>query len=169
LGCSEVINIVTEQRLRSLQATAASNGASSGDSSAVNISSYSSASEISDDSTVLDISEDSSAPNEPTSLTNTMLIEVRDYLISAMTNFVNEKDTNNNSWMFKDINISHLFHKYQAATSEILVKHKTLPVESYVHELASLNHIFFLCKDQHSEISQKGGGLGSITATDDFP
>ncbi|KAI7900550.1 uncharacterized protein BX663DRAFT_516838 [Cokeromyces recurvatus] len=79
-----------------------------------------------------------------------------------MNNFVNEEDTNDNPWMFKDINISHLFRKYQAATSEILVKHKTLPVESYVHELASLTHILFLCKDQHSEIAEKVFSLETL-------
>jgi hypothetical protein len=52
------------------------------------------------------------------------------------------------------INISHLFNKYQTAVSDILIKHKTLPVESYVHKLASLAHIFFLCKNQHSEIAE---------------
>lgn len=162
LGCSEVIDIVTEQRLRSLQTTAASNGASSGDSSAVNISGNSSAPEVSNDSSALDISDDSSVPNEPTSLTNTMLIELRDYLISVMDNFVNEEDTDNNPWMFKDINISHLSHKYQAATSEILVKHKTLPVESHEHELASLTHILFLCKEQHSEVVEKVFSLETL-------
>ncbi|CEI94280.1 hypothetical protein RMCBS344292_08494 [Rhizopus microsporus] len=135
---------MTEQQLRSLQIIAASNGASGGDSSAP------------------DISSDSPAPNEPTSPTNTMLLEVRDYLISDMTNFVNEEDTNDNPWMFKDINISDLFRKYQAATSEILVKHKALPVESYVHELASLTHILFLCKDQHSEIAEKVFSLKTL-------
>ncbi|KAG1168326.1 hypothetical protein G6F70_002080 [Rhizopus microsporus] len=144
LGCSEIIDIMTEQQLRSLQIIAASNGASGGDSSAP------------------DISSDSPAPNEPTSPTNTMLLEVRDYLISDMTNFVNEEDTNDNPWMFKDINISDLFRKYQAATSEILVKHKALPVESYVHELASLTHILFLCKDQHSEIAEKVFSLKTL-------
>lgn len=79
-----------------------------------------------------------------------------------MNNFVNEEDTNDNPWMFEDINISHLFRKYQAATSEILVKHKTLPVESYVHELASLTHILFLCKDQHSEIAKKVFSLETL-------
>jgi hypothetical protein len=91
-----------------------------------------------------------------------MLLEVRDYLISVMTNFVNEEDTNDSPWMFKDINISHLFRKYQAATSEILVKHKALPVESYVHELASLTRILFLCKDQHSEIAEKVFSLETL-------
>lgn len=91
-----------------------------------------------------------------------MMLEVRDYLISVMTNFVNEEDTNDNPWMFKDINISHLFRKYQAATSEILVKHKTLLVESYVHDLASLTHILFLCKDQHSEIAEKVFSLETL-------
>ncbi|KAG1042148.1 hypothetical protein G6F43_011958 [Rhizopus delemar] len=151
----EIIDIVTEQRLKSLQTTAASNGASSGDSSALNVSSNSSVPEVSDYSSAFDTSDDDSAPNEPTSLTNIMLIGVKDYLVSVMNNFVNEEDTNDNTWMFEDINISHLFRKYQAATSEILVKHKTLPVESYVHELASLTHILFLCKDQHSEIAEK--------------
>ncbi|CEP15594.1 hypothetical protein [Parasitella parasitica] len=149
LGCSEIIDIVTEQRLKSLQTTAASIGDSSGNSSAP---------EVSDDSSALD----SSAPNEPTSLNDTMLIQVRDYLISIMTNFVHEADINHNPWVFKDINISHLFRKYQAATSEILVKHKTLPVESYVHELASLTHILFLCKDQYSEIVEKVFSLETL-------
>ncbi|KAG2233534.1 hypothetical protein INT48_007136 [Thamnidium elegans] len=155
LGCSEVIDIVTEQRLKSLQTTAASNGVSGSGSSALNVSSDSSAPDVSGDSSALDVSGDSSISNEPASLTDTMLLEVRDYLISVMTNFVNEEDTSDNPWMFKDINISHLFRKYQAATSEILVKHKALSVESYVHELASLTHILFLCKDQHSEIAEK--------------
>ncbi|KAG1450887.1 hypothetical protein G6F46_011695 [Rhizopus delemar] len=159
---NEIIDIVTEQRLKSLQTTAASNGASSGDSSALNVSSNSSVPEVSDYSSAFDISDDSSAPNEPTSLTNIMLIGVKDYLVSVMNNFVNEEDTNDNPWMFEDINISHLFRKYQAATSEILVKHKTLPVESYVHELASLTHILFLCKDQHSEIAEKVFSLETL-------
>ncbi|KAI8888149.1 hypothetical protein K501DRAFT_329972 [Backusella circina FSU 941] len=109
-----------------------------------------------------EVSDDSSAPNEPTSLNDTMLIQVRDYLISIMTNFVHEEDTNHNPWMFKDITISHLFRKYQAATSEILMKRKALPVESYVYELASLTHILFLCKDQHSKIAEKVFSLETL-------
>lgn len=108
LGCSEFIDLVIEQQLKSLQTTGASNGASCGDSSA---------SEVSDDSSAPWVSSDSSAPNEPTSLTNTMWIEVRDYVTNIMDNFVNEDDTNHNPWMFKDINISHLFREYQTATS----------------------------------------------------
>ncbi|CAO3683839.1 unnamed protein product [Rhizopus stolonifer] len=92
--------------------------------------------------------------NELTSLTDTMLLEVKDYLISIMSDFLNEGNKDD-SWMFKDINVNHLFRKYQAAISKILMKHKTLSVEFYVHELASLTHIFFLCKDQHSEIAGK--------------
>lgn len=74
---------MTEQRLKSLQTTAASNGASSGDSSALNVSSNSSVPEVSDYSSAFDISDDSSAPNEPTSLTNIMLIGVKDYLVMS--------------------------------------------------------------------------------------
>ncbi|CAO3657074.1 unnamed protein product [Mucor hiemalis] len=135
LGCSEIIDIVTEQRLKSLQTTAASSGDSSGNSFALEVSDY------------------SSAPNELTNLNDTMLIQVRDYFISIITNVAHEEDTNHNQWMFKDFNISHLFRKYQAATSKILMKHKTLPVGSPVNEVASLTHILFLCKDQHSEIA----------------
>ncbi|KAI8642928.1 hypothetical protein BD408DRAFT_365863 [Parasitella parasitica] len=91
-----------------------------------------------------------------------MLLEAGDYLISVMTNFLNKEDTNDNPWIFKDIDISHLFREYQAATSEILVKHKALTVESYVHELASLTHIIFLCKDQHSEIAEKVFSLETL-------
>lgn len=159
LGCSEIIDIVTEQRLKSLHSSALN---VSSDSTAPDVSGDSSAPDVSDDSSAPDVSGDSSALNQPTSLTGTMLLEVRDYLITVMTNFVNEEDTNDNPWMFKDINISHLFRKYQAATSEILVKHKALPVESYVHELASLTHILFLCKDQHSEIAEKVFSLETL-------
>lgn len=128
--CDEIIDIVTGHRLESLQTTAGDSRVSSGESSTQNASC---------NSFGLD----------------TTLVEVKDYLISIISNFTNEEDTNNNPWIYKDSNISHLFHKYQAATSEILVKHKALPVKSYIHELASLTHILFLCKDQHSEISEK--------------
>ncbi|KAI8968899.1 hypothetical protein BDF20DRAFT_996011 [Mycotypha africana] len=147
LDCSEVIDIVTEQRLQSLQTTAPSNGASRGDSSALNVSNNSSVPEVPDYSSAFDISDDSSALNETTSLINTMLIEVKDYLVSIMNNFVNKEDTNDNPWI---------------CSSEILVKHKTLPVESYVYELASLTHILFLCKDQHSEIAEKVFSLETL-------
>ncbi|KAG1333020.1 hypothetical protein G6F62_006970 [Rhizopus arrhizus] len=79
---------------------------------------------------------------------------MNDHLISARTDFIDEKDTENDPWIFKDINISHLFNKYQTAINDILIKLKTLPVESYMHELASLTYIFFLCKNQHNEIAE---------------
>ncbi|CAO3703644.1 unnamed protein product [Rhizopus stolonifer] len=61
----------------------------------------------------------------------------------------------NHPWIYKDINISRLFNKYQIAVCNIIKKHENLPIESYVHELASLTHIFFLCKNQHSDIAEK--------------
>ncbi|KAI8976807.1 hypothetical protein BDB01DRAFT_727373 [Pilobolus umbonatus] len=158
----EIVDIVTEQRLKSLRATAANKGVSGRDSSALHVSDNSSALHVSDDSSALQVSDDSSTANELTSVTDTMLLEVRDHLISVMTNVVNEEDKDDDPWMFKGINMSHLFRKYQATISEILVKHKTLPVESYVHELASLTHILFLCKDQHSEVAEKVFSLETL-------
>lgn len=78
---------------------------------------------------------------------------MNDHLISIKTDFLNE-DTNNDPWIFKDTNISYLFNKHQIAVSDIFIKHKTLSVESYMHELASLTYIFFLCKNQHNEIAE---------------
>lgn len=61
----------------------------------------------------------------------------------------------NHPQIYKDINISRLFNKYQIAVCNVIQKHESLPIESYVHELTSLTQIFFLCKNQHSEIAEK--------------
>ncbi|KAI8077892.1 uncharacterized protein B0P05DRAFT_491808 [Gilbertella persicaria] len=168
LGSSEIINIAIEQRLKSLKANAASSEALAVNSSSPVVSSNSFPPDVSGDSSAPEVPGDSSSPNESTSLSSTMLPEMKNYLISIMIDFVNEADTDDNPWIFEDINISHLFRKYQATVSEILMKHKTLPLESYVHELASLTHIFFLCKDQHSEIAEKVFSLDTLQQLTDF-
>ncbi|KAI8884141.1 hypothetical protein K501DRAFT_271947 [Backusella circina FSU 941] len=83
------------------------------------------------------VSVTSCGPNEPISLTNLTLHGIHNHLTNIRKSFINEEQINNESYIFKDVN------------------HKCLPIESYVHELASLTHIFFLCKNQHSEIAEK--------------
>lgn len=48
-----------------------------------------------------------------------------------------------------------MFREYQLTVSNIIEKHGSLPVESYIHELTSLTHILFLCKNQHSEVAER--------------
>lgn len=98
--------------------------------------------------------------------TNTALLEMNDHLISIKTDFLNE-DTNNDPWIFKDTNISYLFNKHQIAVSDIFIKHKTLSVESYMHELASLTYIFFLSKANIVRLP-KWFLLGFTKRPDDF-
>lgn len=84
-----------------------------------------------------------------------LVLDIHNHLTSIRKNFLNEDDMENHPRVYKDINISRLFNKYQIAVYDIVEKHGSLPIESYVHELASLTHIFFLCKNQHSEIAEK--------------
>ncbi|KAI8880529.1 hypothetical protein K501DRAFT_301971 [Backusella circina FSU 941] len=102
------------------------------------------------------VSATSCGPNEPMSLTNLTLHEIHNHLINIRKSFINEEQINNEPYIIKDVSVSLLFSKYQNAFSNIIERHKCLPIESYMHELASLTHIFFLCKSQHSEIEMAG-------------
>ncbi|KAI9023581.1 hypothetical protein CLU79DRAFT_827433 [Phycomyces nitens] len=54
--------------------------------------------------------------------------------------------------MFKSTN---LFRSYQAIIHGMILKHQTLPIESYIHELAAHTHTLILCKNQHSPIAER--------------
>lgn len=163
LGSTELINKVTDKRMESLQScaiktrsqTAASLPSelpSSNNDEDPSSSTGSTPTAIPGSPTV---SATSCGPNEPITLTNLTLHGIHNHLTNIRKSFINEEQINNESYIFKDVNISRLFNKYQNAVSNIIEKHKCLPIESYVHELASLTHIFFLCENQHSEIAEK--------------
>jgi hypothetical protein len=58
-------------------------------------------------------------------------------------------------WMFKNTNVTQLFRSYQAIIRGMIHKHQTLPIESYIHELAAHTHTFVLCKNQQSSIAER--------------
>ncbi|KAG1145456.1 hypothetical protein G6F37_005522 [Rhizopus arrhizus] len=60
-----------------------------------------------------------------------------------------------NPWMFKNTNVTQLFGFYQAIIRGMIHKHQTLPIESYIHELAAHTHTFVLCKNQQSSIAER--------------
>ncbi|CAO3601323.1 unnamed protein product [Absidia cylindrospora] len=64
-------------------------------------------------------------------------------------------DTDNDPWLFGDNNISQLFQYYQSTIHGMISKHGSLPLESYVHEIAALTHILILNKHQHSPTAMK--------------
>lgn len=163
LGSTELIDEVADQRIGSLRSYAVKTRSQT----AARLPSESSSSGnvvdplISKDPTLTTnpgsptVCATSCGPKGPISLTNLTLHEIHNHLTSIRNSFINEEQINNESYIFKDVNVSRLFSKYQNAVSNIIEKHKCLPIESYVHELASLTHIFFLCKNQHSEIAEK--------------
>lgn len=89
------------------------------------------------------------------SLSNLTLHEIHNHLANLRKRFVSEEQMNDEPYAFKDVNTSCLFSKYQNVVSSIIERHSCPPIEFYVHELASLNHTFFLCEGQHIEIAQK--------------
>ncbi|KAI7903722.1 uncharacterized protein BX663DRAFT_485824 [Cokeromyces recurvatus] len=163
LGSTELISDITNQRIDSLRSTVASSGSQTSDcqvsdSSNSSNSFNSSCSDTPTSSNTFSLHADpavSPVLNLPTSLTNLTFLNIHNHLIDIRKSFLNEEDMKNHPWLYKDINISRLFNKYQIAVCNIIQKHESLPIESYVHELASLTHIFFLCKNQHSEIAEK--------------
>jgi hypothetical protein len=159
LSFRELISDVTDQRFESLQFSGACSESQAAACHTFDSPNFSNTFISFDTLHSPAASSVSSAPNKPISLSNTTLLEMNDPLISIRADFINEKDTGNNPRIFKDINISHLFKKYQTAVSKILIKQKTLPVESYVHELASLTHVFFPCKNQHSQMAERNFSL----------
>ncbi|KAG0172220.1 hypothetical protein DFQ30_010914 [Apophysomyces sp. BC1015] len=62
-------------------------------------------------------------------------------------------DIDEDPWILQNTDITRLFKTYQAAVRGIILKHETLPVESYTHELAFLTHVLILCKNQHRIIA----------------
>lgn len=68
---------------------------------------------------------------------------VHDHLISIRKSLLNKDGIKNDPWIYRNINISRLFNEYQIAVYNTLERHENLPIESYVHGLASLTHIFF--------------------------
>ncbi|KAG1463931.1 hypothetical protein G6F56_005187 [Rhizopus delemar] len=60
-----------------------------------------------------------------------------------------------NPLMFKNTNVTQLFRSYQAIIRGMILKHQTLPIESYIHELAAHTHTLILCKNQHSPIAER--------------
>ncbi|CEJ05515.1 hypothetical protein RMCBS344292_19455 [Rhizopus microsporus] len=47
-----------------------------------------------------------------------------------------------NPLMFKSTNVTQLFRSYQAIIRGMILKHQTLPIESYIHELAAHTHAY---------------------------
>lgn len=151
LGSAEVISDITDQRIETLRSTVASSGSQTSVCQISNSSNFTS-------SNTFSLPTDSVASpvlNVPASLTDLTLLSVHNHLTNIRKSFLNEEDMKTHPWIYKDINISCLFNKYQIAVCNIIKKHESLPIESYVHELASLTHILFLCKNQHSEIAEK--------------
>ncbi|ORX51252.1 hypothetical protein DM01DRAFT_1087208 [Hesseltinella vesiculosa] len=58
-------------------------------------------------------------------------------------------------WIFKNTNVTQLFRSYQATIRGMIDKHQTLPIESYIHELAAHTHTLVLCKNQQSSIAER--------------
>ncbi|KAG1470023.1 hypothetical protein G6F56_002917 [Rhizopus delemar] len=152
LGPTELINEVTDKRIESLQSYAIKTRSQTAASlpselfSSNNDEDSSSSTDPTPTATPGSptVSATSCGPNELISLTNLTLHGIHNHLTSIRKNFINEEQISNESYIFKDVNVSRLFNKYQNAISNIFEKHKCLPIESYVHELASLTHIFFL-------------------------
>ncbi|KAI7894849.1 uncharacterized protein EV154DRAFT_599672 [Mucor mucedo] len=87
------------------------------------------------------VSTTSCGPNESISLTDLKLHGIHHHLTNIRKNFINEEQINNESYFLKDVIVSRLSNKYQNAVSSIIEEHKYLPIESHVHELASLTHM----------------------------
>ncbi|KAG0176913.1 hypothetical protein DFQ28_006716 [Apophysomyces sp. BC1034] len=105
---------------------------------------------VSSASIVTDTSDTSHTPNGSNAFT------IQEMHIQLDDSFINmtKDDTDDDPWIYNNINISRLFKVYQTTVIDIIRTHKTIPLESYIHELAALTHIIILCKDQHSLIAQ---------------
>ncbi|KAI8085602.1 hypothetical protein BDF21DRAFT_486727, partial [Thamnidium elegans] len=64
-------------------------------------------------------------------------------------------DIDDGPWLFRSKNITRLFEGYQSIVQSLVSKHETLPLGSYINELAALTHILVLNKHQHSPIAKK--------------
>ncbi|KAI8335877.1 hypothetical protein BC941DRAFT_354975 [Chlamydoabsidia padenii] len=64
-------------------------------------------------------------------------------------------DTEEEKWIFNHKNITSLFKSYQQTVHKMVEQHTTLPLESYIHELAALTNILVICKNQHSALAEK--------------
>lgn len=54
---------------------------------------------------------------------------------------------NNDLWILNGKNINIIFDQYKSLMDELLLEHKSLPIETYVTEFAALSHVFLLGKN----------------------
>lgn len=121
-ACTEYVGYVTEERLKSLQA-----------SSSTKVEQHSKGNNIEGISLDTDLN-DSNISNGSDSIECNSIID--------------------NPWLFHDNNnISCLFKNYQLIVGSLIKQHETLPIETYLNELAALTHILILKKSQHSPIA----------------
>lgn len=93
---------------------------------------------------------DSNISNEGTSLDT----DLNDSNISNGSDSIECNSIIDNPWLFHDNNnISCLFKNYQLIVGSLIKQHETLPLETYLNELAALTHILILKKSQHSPIA----------------
>ncbi|KAF7732149.1 hypothetical protein EC973_006404 [Apophysomyces ossiformis] len=58
-------------------------------------------------------------------------------------------------WLFKGHDVTKYFQIYRSAARTLITKHKKLPPESYINELAALTHVLVINKHQHSPLAMK--------------
>ncbi|RCH84895.1 hypothetical protein CU097_002458 [Rhizopus azygosporus] len=63
--------------------------------------------------------------------------------------------TANNNLNTTSTNATQLLRSYQVIIRGMILKYQTLPIESYIHELAAYTHIFVLCKNRQSHIAER--------------
>ncbi|KAF7732847.1 hypothetical protein EC973_000123 [Apophysomyces ossiformis] len=64
------------------------------------------------------------------------------------------EDTQEEPWIVEKTNMTEPFKTYQETIRSMVDRHTTLPLESYIHELAALTHVLVICKNQHSGITE---------------
>ncbi|KAI7894278.1 hypothetical protein EV154DRAFT_97597 [Mucor mucedo] len=70
------------------------------------------------------VSAASCGPSKPIGLIKLTLQGIHNYLTNIRKNFIDEEQMNNELYIFKDINDSRLFKKYQNPVINIIEKHK---------------------------------------------
>ncbi|KAG0165294.1 hypothetical protein DFQ28_001670 [Apophysomyces sp. BC1034] len=162
MACTELIDTVTEQRLASLHSAVANTDipinthiyTAASSANAFDTPATASATDSSDTSTTTSVPGPQKSSCIDTSYSGDACFEVDNSFIT-ISNDTSNDDMYDDPWIFQDTDVTQLFKTYRATIRDIVIKHKTLPIESYTHELAALTHVLILCKNQHSAIAEK--------------
>ncbi|RCI05442.1 hypothetical protein CU098_007291, partial [Rhizopus stolonifer] len=89
--------------------------------------------------------------------------------IVTITRAAIDDDTIGEPWIVNEKDVASLFKRYQHAIHDMVEQHTTLPLESYIYELAALTNVLVVCKNQHNVIAEKIFTLNLLKYLNDKP